>query len=151
MGYGRRGREQYNRCIHQEAATEGRCRSGSPFDSHRARFRLSLRQSIRIMMPISVRMRLTLAYSLILTLTLGLFGAGLFFVMKRSVYAAVDEDLQARLEGVQRLMQRAIPRMSGQELREEFREHSGLRPGGDMLQVWDERGNVVFESYSIGE
>ncbi len=103
------------------------------------------------MMPLSIRMRLTLTYSLVLTLTLGLLGAGLFFVMRRSVYAAVDEDLRGRLEGVQRLMQREIPKMSGQELREEFREHSGLRPGGDMLEVWDQTGTVVFESSSIRE
>ena len=102
-------------------------------------------------MPMSVRMRLTLSYSVILSLTLGLLGAGLFFVMKESVYAAVDEDLRTRLQGVERLMQREIPRSSGQELREEFREHSGLRPGGDMLEVWDEQGNIVFESASIRE
>src|SRR5215470_7237284 len=99
----------------------------------------------------SIRTRLTIAYCVILTITLGVFGGGLFFAMKRSAYAAVDEDLHARLEGVDRLMQREIPRMSGQELREEFREHSGLRPGGDMLQVWDAEGNIIFESSSIRE
>src|SRR5215470_17757658 len=98
------------------------------------------------MIRMPIRTRLTLAYCLILTITLGVFGGGLFFAMKRSAYAAEDEDLRERLEGVDRLMQRVIPRMSGQELREEFREHSGLRPGGDMLEVWDGLGNVIFES-----
>src|SRR5215510_12431739 len=99
----------------------------------------------------SIRLRLTLSYSLILTMTLGLLGTGLYLAMRRSVYANVDEDLLARLEGVKRLMQREIPRMFGEELREEFREHLGLRPGGDMLEVWDQRGEIVFESASIRE
>ncbi len=103
------------------------------------------------MKPLSIRMRLTLSYTVVLTLTLGLLGAALYLELKRSVYAAVDEDLVGRLAGVQRLMQREIPRMSGQELREEFREHSGLRPGGDMLKVWESHGDLVFESSSIRE
>jgi two-component system, OmpR family, heavy metal sensor histidine kinase CusS len=101
------------------------------------------------MMPVSIRMRLTLSYCLLLTVTLGLLATGLFLVLERNLYAATDEELRDRLEGVQRLMERVIPRLSGEDLNDEFHEHSGLTPGGDMLEVWDQGGQVVFESPSI--
>jgi len=101
------------------------------------------------MMPMSIRMRLTLSYCLLLTITLGLLGASLFLVMRRGVYAATDSDLHTRLEGVRRLMERQKPGISGDDLRDEFREHLGLRPGGDLLEVWDEHGEIVFQSASI--
>src|SRR5215472_13068653 len=103
------------------------------------------------MMPKSLRMQLTLSYCLLLTFTLGLLGGALFLVLRGSMYAALDDDLHLRLEGVSRLMERVIPRLSGAELQEEFREHSGLRPGGDMLEVWDSNGSLVFQSASIRE
>ena len=101
------------------------------------------------MMPKSLRVQLTLSYCLLLSLTLGLLGGGLFIVLRSSMYAAVDDDLRLRLEGVRRLMEREIPKLSGQDLTDEFREHSGLRPGGDMLSVWDAKGGLVFQSASI--
>jgi heavy metal sensor kinase len=94
-------------------------------------------------------MQLTLSYSLLLTLTLGLLGGSLFVVLRTSMYAAVDDDLRLRLEGVTRLMERQIGRLSGDELSEEFREHSGLRPGGDMLEVWGPNDSLVFQSASM--
>jgi heavy metal sensor kinase len=94
-------------------------------------------------------MQLTLSYCLLLALTLGLLGGGLFVILRNSMYGAVDDDLRLRLQGVTRLMERQIPRLSGEDLTEEFREHSGLRPGGDMLEVWDSRGVLVFQSASM--
>ena len=101
------------------------------------------------MMPRSLRMQLTLSYCLLVTITLGLLGGGLFVILRNSMYEAVDDDLRLRLQGVTHLMERTIPRLSGEDLTDEFREHSGLRPGGDMLEVWDSRREVVFQSASI--
>src|SRR5206468_4129256 len=38
-----------------------------------------------------------------------------------------------------------------EEMQDEFREHSGLRPGGDLLQVSDAQGAWLFRSSSIRE
>ena len=51
--------------------------------------------------------------------------------------AVIDEELCLRLESVQRFMVRHDPTGPLEDIQYEFREHSGLRPGGDLLQVSD--------------
>jgi heavy metal sensor kinase len=70
--------------------------------------------------------------------------------MRAGVDAVLDEELRARFVGVQRFMERYDPRVSLERMQDEFREHAGLRPGGDLLQVSDERGQWLFRSTSIG-
>jgi heavy metal sensor kinase len=98
----------------------------------------------------SIRVRLTLWYFAVQAITFAVFGIGIFFAVRESVHAAIDQDLRQRLEGVQRFMQRAAANYSEEDLAYEIREHSGLRPGGgDLLQVSDTEGNWVFRSVSI--
>jgi heavy metal sensor kinase len=65
------------------------------------------------------------------------------------VHSAIDEDLRQRLQVIQRFIERVATNFSQEDLRYELREHSGLRPGGDLLQVSDAQGNWVFRSASI--
>jgi heavy metal sensor kinase len=97
----------------------------------------------------SIRVRLTAWYFMILTLALSLFGAGMFLVMRESVHTAVDDDLVVRFNGVQRFIQRVFPGSTLEYIRDEFREHSGMKPGGDLLQISDAQGNWIFQSGSI--
>jgi two-component system, OmpR family, heavy metal sensor histidine kinase CusS len=101
------------------------------------------------MKPASIRVRLTAWYFAVLAMGLGLFGAGMYFTARQSVHAAVDDELYVRLQGVQRLMQRELPGGDLDDLQREFREHSGLKPGGDLIQVADAQGNWMFQSGSI--
>jgi heavy metal sensor kinase len=102
------------------------------------------------MRPRSIRLRLTLWYFAVQAIAFAVFGVGIYFAVRESVHAAIDEDLRQRLEGVQRFMQRAASNFSEEDLAYEIREHSGLRPGGgDLLQVSDAEGNWVFRSASI--
>src|SRR5260370_11333105 len=96
----------------------------------------------------SFRVRLTAWYFAVLAVTFILFGMGMFLAMRASVHAAVDQGLRVRLKGVQRFMERHIQE-SLEELQAELREHSGLKPGGDLLQVADADGNWIFRSGSI--
>ena len=97
----------------------------------------------------SIRVRLTAWYFVILTIALSLFGAGMFLVMRESVHTAVDDDLAVRLNGVQRFVQRVFPGRTLEDIQYEFREHSGMKPGGDLLQISDAQGNWIFQSGSI--
>ncbi len=97
----------------------------------------------------SIRVRLTAWYFMILTIALSLFGAGMFLVMRESVHTAVDDDLAVRFNGVQRFVQRVFPGRTLEDIRYEFREHSGMKPGGDLLQISDAQGNWTFQSGSI--
>jgi heavy metal sensor kinase len=88
-------------------------------------------------------------YFAVQAITFAAFGIGIFLAVRESVHAAIDQDLRLRLEGIQRFMQRAVTAFSEEDLRYEMREHSGLRPGGDLLQVSDAQGNWIFQSASI--
>jgi len=97
----------------------------------------------------SIRVRLTLWYFAVQALAFAAFGIGIFLAVRESVHAAIDQDLKVRLEGIQRFMERVVPVFSREDLVDEIQEHSGLRPGGDLLQVSDAEGNWLFRSASI--
>ncbi len=98
---------------------------------------------------VSIRVRLTAWYFLILTIALSSFGAGMFLVMRESVHTAVDDELSVRLNGVQRFIHRVFPGSTVEDIQSEFREHSGMKPGGDLLQISDAHGAWIFQSGSI--
>ena len=100
------------------------------------------------MRPRSIRVRLTLWYFAVQAIAFAAFGIGIFFAVRGSVHAAIDEDLRQRLQGIRRFMERVGPIFSQEDLTYELREHSGLRPGGDLLQVSDAQGNWIFRSAS---
>jgi heavy metal sensor kinase len=99
--------------------------------------------------PPSIRLRLTLWYFAVQAITFAAFGVGIFFAVRETVQAAIDEDLRQRIQGIRRFMDRVGPVFSQEDLADELREHSGLRPGGDLLQVSDAQGNWIFRSASI--
>jgi len=74
------------------------------------------------------------------------YAAGIVVAMRASVHAAIDEELNTRLAGLRTFMERHDPSISMEEFRFEFREHSGLRPGGDLVQVSDAGGELLFQS-----
>ena len=100
------------------------------------------------MRPASIRARLTLWYFAVQAVTFAALGIGIFFAVRGTVHAAIDEDLRQRLQGIRRFMDRIGPTFSEEDLADELREHSGLRPGGDLLQVSDAQGNWIFRSAS---
>src|SRR5437870_11549556 len=97
----------------------------------------------------SIRARLTLWYFAVQAITFAALGIGIFFAVRGTVHAAIDEDLRQRLQGIRRFMNRIRPTFSEEDLAYELREHSGLRRGGDLLQVSDAQGNWAFRSASI--
>lgn len=94
----------------------------------------------------SIRVRVTGWYLLILALGLGVFGVGSWFAMRASVFHTIDEELEDRIHGVEKFMQLQIASLSPVEIRDEFREHSVLGPGGDLFQVCDEKGQWLYRS-----
>jgi hypothetical protein len=92
----------------------------------------------------SIRVRLTAWYFAIFSTTIALYAVGILFAMRSSVHAILDDELRTRLEGVRRFMERHDPSVSLEEMQFEFREHSGLRPGGDLLQLGDANRTWLF-------
>jgi heavy metal sensor kinase len=94
----------------------------------------------------SIRVRLTTWYLLMLALGLGLFGIGSWFAMRASAFDTIDEELEDRIRGVEKFMELQIAALSPVEIRDEFREHSVLGPGGDLFQVCNEKGEWLYRS-----
>lgn len=94
----------------------------------------------------AIRVRLTLWYLTILALGLAALGVGSWFAIQASLFHAVDEGLEDRTKGVQKFMNEQLASLSLNEIRDEFREHSVLGPGGDLFQVCNQRGEWLYRS-----
>lgn len=94
----------------------------------------------------SMGSRLTLWYAGVLGAALACFGLGMWFAMRHSLYEAVDESLRDRIEGVRGFIEQESSWLTIEEIRDEFREHSVLGPGGDLFQVRDVQGNWIYRS-----
>lgn len=78
-----------------------------------------------------------------------MFSLAVWFAMRAAVYHAVDDELRDRVQGVKAFMDRQISSLSIPEIRDEFREHSVLGPGGDLFQVSDAQGQWLYRSESL--
>lgn len=94
----------------------------------------------------SIGVRLTGWYLLILLMGLAAFGIGSWFAMRASAFHTIDDELRDRIRGVEKFMEVQIASLSTIEIRDEFREHSVLGPGGDLFQVCDELGVWLYRS-----
>jgi heavy metal sensor kinase len=99
--------------------------------------------------PRSIRFRLTAWYSTVLALALAVFGLFTWFAVRGILFHAVDETLADRVAGVHRFMENQIGSLSVEEIRDEFKEHSVLGPGGDLFQVCDRAGVWLYRSASL--
>ncbi len=97
-------------------------------------------------MTVPIRLRLTAWYFGVMLLTLSLFGVGMFVAIRVAVGQVVDRDLHLRLAGVEEFMGRRIAQTSPDHLQHEIREHTGMRPGGDLLQISTPDGKWLFQS-----
>jgi heavy metal sensor kinase len=97
----------------------------------------------------SIGFRLAAWYSLVFACGLAAFSIAAWFAMRASLYHATDEALEDRVRGVQSFMDRQIAALSIPEIRDEFREHSVLGPGGDLFQVANGRGEWLYRSVPL--
>lgn len=97
----------------------------------------------------SIGFRLAAWYFLVFAIGIGAFSVAAWFAMRASLYHAIDEALEDRVRGVQSFMNRQIASLSIPEIRDEFREHSVLGPGGDLFQVCDESGQLLYRSLPL--
>jgi heavy metal sensor kinase len=115
------------------------------------RFRSSPVQKQRIL-PVSSSMigfRLSAWYFLVFACGIAALSVAAWYAMRASLYHAIDEALEDRVRGVQTFMDKQISALSVPEIRDEFREHSVLGPGGDLFQVCDETGQLLYRSIPL--
>ena len=96
------------------------------------------------MTRLPIRLRLAAWYSSVVALTLVGFALGMYLAVQAAIHTAVDNELASRLEGIHTFLWRHLPWQSGKELLQEFQEHSGLTPGGDLYAVMDAQHGWVY-------
>jgi hypothetical protein len=97
----------------------------------------------------SIGFRLAAWYFLVFACGVAAFSVIAWFAMRASLYHATDEALEDRVRGVQNFMEHQIASLSIPEIRDEFREHSVLGPGGDLFQVADSEGQWLYRSVPL--
>jgi heavy metal sensor kinase len=97
----------------------------------------------------SIKFRLAGWYSVVFACGLAVFTVGAWFAMRASLYHAIDDELFDRVRGVESFMNKQISALSVPEIRDEFREHSVLGPGGDLFQVCDAQGQWLYRSVPL--
>lgn len=97
----------------------------------------------------SIGFRLAAWYFLVFACGLAVFSVAAWFAMRASLYHAIDDELRDRVGGVTSFMEHQISSLSVPEIRDEFREHSVLGPGGDLFQVCDQQGQWLYRSVAL--
>jgi heavy metal sensor kinase len=97
----------------------------------------------------SIGFRLAAWYFLVFASGVAAFSVVAWFAMRASLYHATDEALEDRVRGVQNFMEHQITALAIPEIRDEFREHSVLGPGGDLFQVADGHAQWLYRSVPL--
>lgn len=97
----------------------------------------------------SIGFRLAAWYFAVFTCGLVAFSVTAWFGMRASVFHSIDDELRDRVRGVTKFMESQISSLSLLEIRDEFREHSVLGPGGDLFQVCDDQGQWLYRSVPL--
>jgi heavy metal sensor kinase len=95
---------------------------------------------------LSIGVRLTAWYAVCMAGALCVLSFLAFLGMRNSIHSTVDEQLQDRMNSVRAAIDNAMQRGDTDVLRHELDEDSELRPQSDLLQVWDDQGNVIYQS-----
>ena len=94
------------------------------------------------MKALPIRTRLTTWYFLFVAVALIGFAALALTVMRQSIYATVDEQLEDRSHALQVL----IARSGGEDLSDAVREHNELQSSSQLLQVSNGSGKFLYRS-----
>lgn len=98
----------------------------------------------------STRFRLTAWSFVMLSATLAVMGISGWFAMRASLYRAIDDDLESRLQDVEKFLQSQSD-LSKEGVRKELGIRSSLGMGSSFYMVFDDLGNELFRSPSVGE
>lgn len=100
------------------------------------------------MKALSIGARLTAWYSLMLALSLGLFGATAYFAMDHSIRTTVDSELHHRLQAVSDIIKDDMPQ-GIPAVKDEFSELLDSEGADALLRVSYQDGAVIYASPAI--
>jgi heavy metal sensor kinase len=97
------------------------------------------------MSALSIRTKLTAWYSMIMVVSLCVFGIAADLALRSSIHSTVDEELRQRIEGVRKITAEEGPN-GAEALMDEFQEFADGQGKRGRLRVADSSGKVLFAS-----
>jgi heavy metal sensor kinase len=94
----------------------------------------------------SIRARLTAWYSSMLLAGLLVFGVSIWLVVSHSLMASLDESLMAQSRGVSTMIQTEFDPGHLRHFRVEMAEYIDAAPEGNLMEIIDPQGEVMFAS-----
>jgi heavy metal sensor kinase len=103
------------------------------------------------MKGISIGLRLTFWYVVIFAVAQMIFGAGMWFVLRQTLYQISDHSLLDRIDDVQRFLDSQKKDATEAKFAEELAETYLIEHSGDYLQVRTADGRTLFRSPRLHE
>lgn len=101
------------------------------------------------MKRLSIGVRLTLWYLVIFALGEAVFGAGMWFILRDSLFDMVDDDLENQVDDLTRLLSSQPANASLASLQAVMKEAYGSEHWGDYLAVYAQDGQPIYVSSSL--
>ncbi len=98
------------------------------------------------MKKLSIGVRLTIWYLVIFALGELVFGAGMWFILRESLFDIVDDGLESQVEDLKSFLEAQKKDASVAKLQEEVDESYGIEHSGDFLQIYGENGDLIYRS-----
>ena len=101
------------------------------------------------MKRLSIGVRLTLWYLAIFALAQIVFGAGMWFILRQSLYDLVDDGLEEQVDDLKNFLEDQRKDASLAKLQEEVHEAYAREHSGDYLVLYAESGELIYRSASL--
>src|SRR5262252_8518197 len=118
-------------------------------DSHGARCRLHDSPGWPSMKRQSIGMRLTLWYLAIFALGPLVFGAGMWLILRHTIYDMVDDDLETEVDDLMSFLESQKADASLSKLQEEVRAAYSIEHSGDYFALYTEDGELIYRSATL--
>jgi len=90
------------------------------------------------MKKLSIGFRLTIGYLVLFAAAQAFFGAGMWLLLRRSLYNITDDELRAQIDDLTNFLEAQKKNASVAKLQEEVAEAYPLEHSGDYLQIYDD-------------
>ena len=95
---------------------------------------------------LSIGLRLSLWYVLIFALAQGVFGIGMYVVLRHHLRAIVDDSLRDEMSDLRNVLEGQKPNLEVDKLSEEITEAYSHDHAGEYLQIFTARGEPIYVS-----
>ena len=101
------------------------------------------------MRRLSIGLRLTLWYVAVFAVAQLVFGAGMYLILRQSLYSITDDALHDQIDDLTHFLEAQKKSATVAKLQEEVSETYLIEHSGDYLQIYGESGDWIFRSSAL--